>query len=221
MSFRRAIVLAIAALLLVTVAPPAGAAAPDSADAVEAFDRDVYVIVGSTLRNPDETTDPSAPLFTVSGVGMNLTWGEWQAATGTSVVRQTGGPAPRIDARLAFVGLVPGGVYSIFWATLGPDSENPLCPGVERTLPLISVDDDQAPDASSFVAGADGTATFRGRADVALLDATQSYFTLVYHFDGQTWGSLPNHGEYNTQGEGCHSSFGDDAMRQLLVLQEW
>jgi len=38
------------------------------------------------------------------------------------------------DVKLTFTGLVGNGVYSLFYITLGPDSENPLCPGVERAL---------------------------------------------------------------------------------------
>ena len=210
-----------ATLTLVAVAPPASAAPPDQADAVEVYERDVFVIVGSTLRNPDATTDPSAPLFNNAGVSLDLTWGEWSAASATSAVRTSGKSKPRTDVRLTFSNLVPGGTYSIFWGTLNPDSENPLCPGVERTLALPSVNRDQSPDASSFVAGSDGTAAFRGSLDGNLLTANQVFFSIIYHFDGQTWGSLPNHGEFNTQGENCRSSFGEDAMRQLLILQKW
>lgn len=211
-----------ATLALVAAAPPASAAPPDQADAVEVFERDVFVIVGSTLRNPDVTTEPSAPLFNNAGVGLNLTWGEWTAASATSVVRTSGkAKSARTDVRLSFSHLVPGGVYSVFWGTLLPDSENPLCPGVERTLALPSTNPGQLPDASSFVAGADGTAAFRGGLTGDLLSASQVFFSIVYHFDGQTWGALPNHGEFNTQGPDCRSSFGDDAMRQMLVLQKW
>lgn len=210
-----------ATLALVAVAPPASAAPPDQADGVEVHERDVFVIVGSTLRNPDATTDPSAPLFNNAGVGLNLTWGEWSAASATSAVRTSGKSNARTDVRLSFSDLVPGGTYSVFWGTLNPDSENPLCPGVERTLALPSVDRDQSPDASSFVAGSDGTAAFRGSLDGNLLSANQVFFSIVYHFDGQTWGALPNHGEFLTQGENCRSSFGEDAMRHLLILQKW
>ena len=210
-----------ATLALVAVAPPASAAPPDQADAVEVHERDVFVIVGSTLRNPDETTAPSASLFNDAGVNLNLTWGEWSAASATSSVRTSGKSNARTDVRQTFSNLVPGGTYSVFWGTLNPDSENPLCPGVERTLALPSVDRDQSPDASSFVAGPDGTASFRGRLDGNLLSANQVFFSIVYHFDGQTYGALPNRGEFLTQGANCRSSFGDDAMRQFLILQKW
>lgn len=200
--------------------PPPPAPPADQADAVEVYERDVFVIVGSTLRTPTESTPPDAPLFNVAGVSLDVTWGEW-AATATSAVRTTGGQSAATDVEQRFTGLIPGGVYSVFWATLSPDSENPACPGVERTLPLASVNPNQSPDASSFVAGSDGTATFKGHLNENLFDAAQVYFSLIYHLDGKTWGSLPNHGEFNTQGSECRSSFGDDAMRQLLILQKW
>ncbi|MBC6446143.1 hypothetical protein [Actinokineospora xionganensis] len=93
---------------------------------------------------------------------------------------------------------------------------------MERTLALPSVDPAQAPDASSFVAGADGTAAFRGKLDGSLLDsASQVFFSVVYHFDGKTYGALPNAGEFQTQGVNCRGSFGEDAMRHLLILQKW
>ena len=218
----RALGLVLAAVATPTFVAPAGAAAPDTADVVQVVGSDVFVIVGSTLRHPDATTDPAAPLFSVSGVSLGRTWGEWSAASATSVVRATGGSSPRTDVRLTFTGLVPNGVYSVFYGTLQPDSENPLCPGVERTLALPSRDARQVPDASSFVAASDGTASFRGRLDGDLLgSAAQVFFNAIYHFDGQTYGPLPNAGESQTQGESCRSSFGDDAMRHVQILQQW
>ena len=217
---RAAAMVAVSAMGLAGSATPAGAAGPDHADAVEVFERDVFEIVGSTLRNPDATTDPSARLFNVAGVPLERTWGQWSSASATSTVRVSGGRSPRTDVRLELAGLVPSGVYSVFWGTLSPDSENPLCPGVERTLPLPSVDPGQLPDSSSFVAGADGRGTFRGRLDGSLLTAGQVFFNVIYHFDGRTYGSLPNRGEFLTQGADCRSSFGEDAMRHLVVLQK-
>lgn len=192
----------------------------DAADAVEAYERDVYEIVGSTLRNPDPaTTAPDARLFNVAGVPLERTWGQWTAASATSTMRVSGG---HTDADLVLAGLVPNGVYSVFYGTLGPDSENPLCLDVERALPFTSTNKRQTPDRSSFVAGPGGTATYSGRVDGDLLSATQVFIEVIYHLDGQTWGSLPNHGEWLTQGQPtCRSSFGEDAMRQLLILQKW
>lgn len=219
-ALRHGLVLTIVLLLLPP--PAAGAAGWDEADAVVPHARDVFVIVGSALRNPDAETDPSAHLFNVAGVSMDLTWGEWQQAAATSSAHQTGGGSPRTDVRLTLSGLIPAGVYSLFYVTLGPDSENPLCPGVERGLPLTAQKAArQVPDAASFVAGIDGTASFRGRVDGALLDAHELYIFVIYHLDGRTYGSLPNRGEFLTQGESCRSSFGEDAMRQAVIVQKF
>ena len=208
---------------LVPFAPAAHAAPPDPADAVEVYERDVFVIVGSTLRNPTAATDPSAPLFTNAGVAMDRTWGEWSAATATSRASVIGGPNhPRTDIRLSLTGLVPGGLYSVYWGTLGPDSEQPLCPRVERTLPLDgAASTAKAPAPNAFVVDASGTVDFHGRVDGDLLDATQVFVTVVYHLFGQTSYPFPNLGEYLTQGETCRSSFGEDSMRHLIVLQKW
>ena len=190
---------------------------PDRQDYLETFKRDVYVIVGSTLRNPDDTTDDSRPLFNVAGVSLGVTWGDWKRAAATSTAHVTGRST---QASIALTGLIPGGVYSVFYVTLEPDSDNPLCSHVERGLPLVSINPKQAPDAASFVAGADGTATFHARVPGDLLAPLQLIFEVIYHNDGHTYGKLPNHGEFDTQGPNCRSSYGDDAMRQLLIGQK-
>jgi hypothetical protein len=221
----RALVIAVAlAGALLAFGPAAHASPADAADAVQVYERDVFVIVGSTLRNPTADTDPSAPLFTNAGVGLDLTWGEWSAATAASRASVIGGPNhPRTDIRLSLTGLVPGGLYSVFWGTLGPDSEQPLCPGVERTLPLDGAGSTaKAPAPNAFVVDATGAVDFHGRVDGNLLDATQVFVTVVYHFLGQTSYPFPNLGEYLTApGDTCRSSFGEDSMRHLIVLQKW
>ena len=218
------------ALVLATLAtfggtpPVTDAAAKDTSDFAETFDRDVYVIVGSTLRNPSEDTEPSAPLFSDSGIALDLTWGDWLAATATSSVRVTGGNNPKTQVSIELTGLVPNGVYSVFYGTLQPDSEHPDCLNVERTLPVIGHGRSASgPDPSSFVADADGNATFTGRVDGDLLAPLQSFFSIVYHFDGQTYHPFPNRGEFLTQNgpNGCRASYGQDAYRQLIVFQKF
>ena len=55
-----------------------------------------------------------------------------------------------------------------------------------------------------------------------LFDATQVFFSIVYHlYADQSAYPFPNLGEYLTQGPNCRSTFGNDSMRQLLVLQKW
>lgn len=212
------VVLLALASVVSTTATAGAARRGDTADAVETFERDVYEIVGSTLRNPGPSTSPGAPLFNVAGVALDLTWGQWGGAAASSTMRVSG---RHTDADLVLSGLVPNGVYSVFYVTIGPDSENPLCLNVERALPFTSANRHQQPDRSSFVASADGGATYSGRVDGDLLGATQVFLEVIYHFDGQTYGSLPNRGEWLTQGQPtCRSSFGEDAMRQLVILQK-
>ena len=211
------------AVLLITGPLTGGADAKpalDREDYVQVFNRDVYFIDHSTLRNPTADTDADEQLFNDAGVALSVTWGEWSAASATAAARTVG---KRTDVSLAFSGLIPGGVYSVFWGTLHPDSEHPDCPGVERTLPLVSdAGKKQFPDPSSFIAGPDGRATFAGRADAVLLDPYQSWYSIVYHLNGQTYHPFPNAGEHFTHDdEGpCRSTYGHDAMRQLIVLQK-
>jgi hypothetical protein len=220
----------VSAVILVTgpLGQVADAGPPDGAEGAGPLARDVFVVVGLSLRNPDASTSPDEPLYNLAGLGLEstpgdpVTWGEWSAATATTRVATIGGPdGRRTDARISMVGLVPGGVYSVFWLTIGPDSEQPLCPGVERLLPLDAFKPDAgSPDPNSFVAGAAGVAEFHGRVDGELLGAAQLFFTVVYHADGQTYYPFPNRGEFLTQGEACRSSFGHDAMRHLSIAQK-
>lgn len=226
-------VMLVAAALLITGAPGRAAMAspPDQADVVRVFNQDVLVLAGASLVNPDEDTDADEQLinsggwFLSTGPDDPITWGAWSAATATSRVATIGGPdGRRTDVRLSLSNLVPEGVYSVFWATLGPDSEQPLCPGVERTLPLdaFKVGAD-APAPNAFVADTTGAAEFHGRVDGDLLAATQVFFWVVYHADRETHYPFPNAGELVsvTEGAPCRSSFGIDAMRHLVILQKW
>lgn len=194
----------------------------DQADYVQAYERDVYVVVGSTLRHPDETTAASAQLFNDGAVNLGFTWGAFSGASATAGARRVAlNGHVYTDVKLTFAGLVPNGVYSLFYLTLGPDSENPLCPAVERALPLKGAHPhSQRPDLASFIAGQDGTAAYHGLVRGNLLKARELYYDLIFHSDGKTWGSLPNHGEFTTQGPSCRSSYGDDAMRQLIIAQK-
>jgi hypothetical protein len=196
----------------------------DREDFVLPFPADVYVQAESgRLENPDDLTATDAPLYNVAGSALDVTWGEFSSATASSRVVTIGPPhASRTDALIRFDGLIPNGVYSVFYITFGPDSRNPLCETAERGIPLTSLHGDrQQPDPSSFVAGADGSATYHGRVDGALLDAKLVQLVLIYHFDGETYHPLANYGESVTQGENCRSSWGADAMRQLVIAQKW
>ncbi len=201
-----------------------GASSPtkvDREDAIQPLATDVFVVVDGNLRNPTFETPDDAQLFNNAGTPLEITWGRWKGASAAAKARTRGKPAKRYtNIRVQLSGLVPGGVYSLFYGTFGPDSRHPLCPGQERTLPLTSRDERQAPDPSSFVADANGEADFHARVDGSLLEATQVFYSVIYHFDGLTYHPLPNRGEYFTQGDDCRSSYGTDAMRQLIVWQK-
>jgi hypothetical protein len=226
------VVSAAAAVITPSGLRAAGAATiVDQADGVEVFERDVREIVVSTLRTPDADTDPDEPLFNVAGVALEsapgdpVTWGEWSSASASSdvvVVQTPGGRITRV--RLVLSGLVPGGLYSAFWGTLGPDSEQPLCPHVERTLPLdVPGGGGGRPAPNAFVADARGNAAYVGEVNRDLFTARQVFFQIVWQFSGGTSYPFPNRGELLTQvpAPECRSSFGEDAMRHLLILQKW
>lgn len=220
---KRWIVVTLATVCLTGSAAPAqavGADRRDRSDAALVFSRDVSVIVGNALREPDETTDASEPLFNDAGVALDLTWGQWQAATGIAIARYRS-ETRSTTVELKLSGLVPGGVYSVFWATLDPDSEHPGCPGVERSLPLTSLNPRrQIPDPSSFIAASRGKSVYEGQAPGNILTAGQTFFWVIYQSDGEADHPFPNRGEKLTTGgeAGCRSSFGGDAMRQLTIL---
>lgn len=205
----------------------ASAAAPhvDHADDIQVYARDVFFINGSTLRHPDATTGADEPLFNVAGVALDVTWGEWSKATGRSKASVTGKrQATTTEARLTLSGLVPGGLYSVFWGTLGPDSEQPLCPNVERTLPLDATKATGAPAPNAFRADGKGNASYEGAVNQDLFAAAQVFFTVVWDFSGETSYPFANRGELLTQvppAAECRSSFGEDTMRHLFVLQKW
>jgi hypothetical protein len=76
------LVLTMGWLLVAPLAAPAGAAAPDQADASEVFRREVFVLEGASLVNPTGATDPLATLFNVAGLDLGITWGKWAGGGG-------------------------------------------------------------------------------------------------------------------------------------------
>ena len=95
---------------------------------------------------------------------------------------------------------------------------------MEPTVALTARHPDrQQPDADSFVADSSGNAEFDGRVAGRLLDAQQLQVAVIYHFDGKTYGPVANAAEANGPGGPgvpCQSSYGIDAMRQLVIIQK-
>jgi hypothetical protein len=212
----------LAGLALALQAPVAGASPPTPNVAVVPFANDVFWFTNNALTVVDPASTPaSAPLFNLEGNPLNVTWGQFSSATATSDVTQNGNHTD-FDIRLS--GLVPNGVYSLFYRTFNPDSNNAICPNVEPTVALTARHpDQQQPDADSFVADSSGNAEFDGRVAGRLLDAQQLQIAVIYHFDGKTYGPVANQAEsHGPGGPGvpCQSSYGIDAMRQLVIIQK-
>jgi hypothetical protein len=184
------------------------------------FTGDVYTVDSEDNLIPVTITSTplSAPLYNVAGDPLNLTWGQWSSATATSLAKTVTHKATESTAfRIKLAKLIPNGVYSLFYRTFGPDSSNPICPTTEPLVALTARHPQrQKPDPDSFVASSSGTATFHALVPGALLDAAQLQIDVIYHFDGHTYGPVPNAGEANNN---CHSSFGIDAMRQFIIIQ--
>lgn len=92
---------------------------------------------------------------------------------------------------------------------------------MERSFPLTSLQPgSQIPDPSSFIAASTGKSDYEGRAPGNILTARQTFFWVIYQSDGEADHPFPNLGEKLTAGGefGCRTSFGDDAMRQLIIL---
>lgn len=204
-----------------TTAPAAASKGGTPDVGILPFAGDVFTIGsnGSLIAVDPSTTPLSAPLFNLAGSTLNLTWGQFEGASATALARTvTTGGTVATDIQLTFTGLIPGGTYSLFYRTFSPDSVNPVCPSVDPTVALTALRTArQAPDASSFIAGSAGGASFDARVPGALLNATNVIIDLIYHFDGHTYGAVPNAGESRP---GCLSSFGIDALRQTLIVQK-
>jgi hypothetical protein len=210
----------VAGVALAAHAPAAGATDRAPAVAIVPFAGDVDTLGsnGNLIAVDPRSTADSATLFNFQGSPLGLTWGQWRSATATSLaktIRRRG--TDYTDIRLALSGLIPGGVYSLFYRTFGPDSANPLCPAVDPLIALTARHPErQSPDADSFVADSSGGARFHARVAGPLLDAQSLQIAVIYHFDGHVYGPVPDEGE---AGANCRSSLGIDAMRQFIIIQ--
>ncbi len=221
----------LACLGLAAQAPVAGASSwfpsltPDVA--VVPFAHDVFWFTNNALAEVDPASTPtSAPLFSVEGNPLDVTWGQFSSAAAKSYAwTDTFGGVTHTDFAIGMSGLIPNGVYSLFYRSFGPDSNNAFCPDVEPTVALTSAFPQfQKPDADSFVASSSGKALFIGRVPGNLLAAAQLQVSVIYHFDGKTYGPVANAAEANgpvaSNGGRCQSSYGVDAIRQLVIVQK-
>jgi hypothetical protein len=223
---------ALAAVALFLQAPIAGASTTSTQPALDAgilpFHGDVYTIGsnGSLIAVDPSMTPASAPLFNLGGQPLNLTWGQFSSATAKSYAwTVTHGGVTYTKFLIGLSGLVPNGVYSLFYRTFGPDSNNASCPSVEPSIALTAAfPQSQKPDPDSFVASGSGQALFFASVAQDLPAAQQLQVSVIYHFDGKTYGPVANaaeaQGPVASFGGLCRSSYGIDAMRQFLIIQK-
>jgi hypothetical protein len=232
---RRALPAAIATSLAVTglaVPPPAASAAttftqPTANVGIIPLPADVYTISANGTLIPilPLSTPLSAPLYNLAGNALDLTWGQFSSATTKSYAwTVTRNGTTYTQLLITMSGLVPHGVYSLFYRTFGPDSNNALCPNVEPTVALTAAFPQfQKPDSDSFIASSSGKGLFFASVPEDLLAAQQLRIHVIYDFNGQTYGPVANQAESlgtdPTTGL-CRSSYGDGAMRQFLIIQK-
>ena len=192
------------------------------------FPGDVYTLnyQGALVPVDPTSTPASAPLYNLAGNALNLTWGQFSSATATSSAwTDTLSGGTHTDFLIGIGGLIPNGVYSLFYRTFNPDSNNAFCPNVEPSIALTAVFPQlQKPDPDSFIASSSGKALFVGRVAGNLLAAQNLEISVIYHFNGQTYGPVANQAEAQgpvASNNGlCRSSYGIDAMRQMLIIQK-
>jgi hypothetical protein len=223
---------ALASLALLVQAPVAGAhttfaaSTPTADTGIIPFAGDVYSLgsEGNLIPVSLPATPLSAPLYNVAGDPMNLTWGQFSSATATSYAWTiTNHGTTYTDFLIGMSGLVPHGVYSLFYRTFSPDSDNAFCPITEPTVALTAAFPQfQKPDSDSFIASSSGKALFFAGVAQNLLAAQQLQVSVIYHFNGQTYGPVANQAESQGPVDGglCGSSYGIDAMRQFLIIQK-
>jgi len=223
---------AAACTALVVQAPVAGAAttftAPTANVGIIPFPGDVYTVgqEGNLIPVDLTSTPASAPLYNLAGDPLSVTWGQWTSATAKSYAwTTTNNGITHTDLLIGMSGLVPNGVYSLFYRTFSPDSNNAFCPNVEPSVALTAaLPKFQKPDADSFIAGGSGNALFLASIAQNLLAAQQLQVSVIYHFDSKTYGPVANFGESQgpvaSNGGLCRSSYGIDAMRQFLIIQK-
>jgi hypothetical protein len=88
------------------------------------FANDVFWFTNGALTVVDPASTPaSAPLFNEEGNPVHLTWGQFSSAAAKSYAwTDTFGGVTHTDFAIGMSGLIPNGVYSLFYRTFGPDS---------------------------------------------------------------------------------------------------
>jgi hypothetical protein len=218
-------------MALAVRAPSAGASTTFTTPAPDVgiipFTGDVYALdqYGNLVPVLITSTSLSAALYNEAGDPLNVTWGQFSSATAKSYAWTDTLNGTHTDFLIRMSGLIPNGVYSLFYRTFSPDSNNAYCPDVEPAVALTSAFPRlQKPDPDSFNATSSGTALFLGRVAGNLLAAAQLQVNVIYHFNGQAYGPVANEAEAQgpvaSLGGLCGSSYGIDALRQFIIMQK-
>ena len=167
------------------------------------FALDVYQSSSNgTLIAVDPSSTPlSTPLFNLAGNALNLTWGQWSSATAKSYAWTVShNETTYTQFLIGLTGLVPNGVYSLFYRTFGPDSNNAFCPNVEPSVALTAAFPQlMKPDPDSFTASSSGKGLFFASVPEDLLAAQQLQVSVIYHYDRNTYGPVANQAESRDQ----------------------
>jgi hypothetical protein len=225
------IAIALAAAAFLVQAPVAGAALPVVSNYTPQigwipFSGDVVVLnsMGALVPVDPTSTPASAQLFNILGNSLNTTWGQFSSAAPKSAAWTLSlNGTTYTQFLIGLSGLVPNGVYSLFYRTFNPNSNNAYCPNIEPSLALPAAFPQlQKPDSSSFVATSSGKGLFFASLPQNLLAAQQLQVSVIYHFNGQAYGPVANEAEslgpVASEGGLCRSSYGVDAMRQMLII---
>ena len=150
-----------ACMALAVQAPVAGASTsvttPTPDAGLEPFTADVYTLdQAGNLIPVLISTSLTAPLYNGAGDPLNVTWGQFSSATAKSYAwTDTLNGVTHTDFLIGMSGLIPTGVYSLFYRTFNPDSANPVCGAVGDLDPLVALTAAlprfQKPDPDSFV----------------------------------------------------------------------
>ncbi len=142
-------------------------------------------LFGTTAPPPFEPLNLAPDARYPRGRELNLTLGEWLGASGKGRYMCMDDGTATVE--IAFAGLVPGGVYTM-WNFI--DAEPPTDPWQTIMFPLGARDGSQA----TFHADAKGDAAYSASFEPCLeLTGTQTLTGLAaaWHADGKTWGALP------------------------------
>jgi hypothetical protein len=150
-------------------------------------EKDPYLnapLYATTTTTAHEPFNPAANGPYQKGSALNITLGDWLAATGTGSYQCNDGQG---EIALEFSGLVPNGVYTL-WYVFSPTP--PATPFMSLDLPLGARDGSQ----SVLSVNADGTASYEATVTPCLQmsgEQAASLIALAYHSDGKMHGSLP------------------------------